>query len=89
MIAAPAGGNRPPVYPDRAVSRGIEGRVVLVVLVRSDGSVGDVRIETSSGSEILDRAAMRAVRGWRFRPAMRDGIEIESELVQSVLFQLH
>ncbi|MCA9320127.1 MAG: TonB family protein, partial [Planctomycetes bacterium] len=32
--------------------------------------------ETSSGHEILDRAAQRCVEGWRFLPATRDGVRV-------------
>jgi periplasmic protein TonB len=56
----------------------LEGVVVLAVLVRSDGSAGDVRVRTTSGDQALDAAAVRAAETWRFRPATRDGVPVEA-----------
>jgi len=65
--------NPPPEYPALARRRGYEGSVVLSFQVLADGSCGDVRVTEPSGHDILDEAAARAVRFWRFRPATRDG----------------
>jgi protein TonB len=66
----------PPAYPERARARGVEGEVTVEVEVGADGSVGDVRVVRSSGSALLDRAAERAVRLWRFRPATEGGVAV-------------
>ncbi|HEY6104316.1 MAG TPA: TonB family protein [bacterium] len=66
----------------------LEGRVVLAVLVRVDGSVGWVRIESSSGIDPLDTAAVKAAEIWRFRPATRDGVSTESWAIIAVRFVL-
>lgn len=63
----------PPSYPSRALRRGESGEVVLRVHVDARGVPDGIEIAASSGSRDLDRAAQRAVRRWRFRPAMRDG----------------
>lgn len=63
--------NPPPIYPSQARMRGDEGTVVLEVEVLPSGRSGIVNILTSSGSELLDDAARRAVQEWRFRPARR------------------
>src|SRR5262245_49148378 len=68
----------PPRYPAEAWARGVEGVVVLSVLVRHDGRVDDARVAVSSGSSVLDQAALTAVRAWRFAPATQDGRPIES-----------
>ena len=54
-------------YPDEARRRGIEGEVVVELVVRRDGSVGDARIVRRL-SAALDERALRAVRQWRFEP---------------------
>jgi len=59
----------PPPYPRRAERLGWEGTVVLEIDVAADGTVADARIAESSGHGLLDEAALRAVRGWRFTPA--------------------
>ncbi len=63
-----------------------EGRAVLKVLVRADGTVGDVLVLVSSGYSALDRAAVDAARGWRFRPATRDGEPVDAWAVIPVRF---
>jgi TonB family protein len=62
----------PPLYTERAFDRGVEGRVVLKVIVRKDGSIGPVRIHRSLDPD-LDEAAAEAVRTWVFEPARADG----------------
>lgn len=60
-----------PQYP--AISRrlGEEGRLKVRVCVSVDGMVSSVTVNKSSGSERLDRAAVEALRQWRFKPARR------------------
>lgn len=60
--------NPPPAYPSIARKRGYEGTVILDVFVKSDGSVGKLRIATSSNYIMLDRSAMKAVKRWQFEP---------------------
>ena len=59
-------------YTDSALKQGIEGTVVLMALVRQDGSIGAVSVSKSL-EESLDRSALQAVRTWRFDPATRAG----------------
>ncbi|MGA6926324.1 MAG: energy transducer TonB [Desulfosarcina sp.] len=60
--------NPPPRYPTIARKRGYQGTVVLDVLVKADGQVGDLRIVESSTHTLLDRAAASAVKAWQFEP---------------------
>ncbi len=62
----------PPLYTEGAFERGIEGRVVLRVIIRKDGSVGAMRVHQSLDSD-LDRATIEAVELWEFEPATIDG----------------
>ena len=62
-----------PSYPDRALRRGASGEVLVRVLVGTDGQPQRVEIARSSSHRALDRAALDAVRSWRFQPAMRNG----------------
>lgn len=63
-----------------------QGRVVLRILVLAGGSVSRVEIATSSGSEILDRAAAGAASRWWFAPATSDGVPIDAWVVIPVRF---
>jgi protein TonB len=75
-------------YPQRARRLGIEGTVVLLLRVEADGTVARVEVATSSGHEILDRAAAEAAALWRFAPARRDGTAIAYDIRQPVEFTL-
>lgn len=64
----------PPRYTSEMMRAGLEGTVLLRVLVDVDGTPLEVSIERSSGHRELDQLARRQVQGkWRFRPAMQDG----------------
>ena len=56
-------------YPDAARSRGDTGTVILLIYVAADGRAADTKIETSSGSDVLDDAAASCVKEFgRFVP---------------------
>jgi len=63
-----------------------QGRVTLRLLVRSDGSVAQVNVFESSGSQVLDEAAVNAAVKWRFAPASRDGQPVESWAIIPIRF---
>src|SRR5690606_15687155 len=68
-----------PRYPRDAIIDGLQGTVLLEVLVDVDGSPLEVRIHRSSGHRVLDASARRHVlRHWRFRPAVRDGRPVQA-----------
>jgi len=72
--------NPAPTYPRFSRRLGEEGRVLLKVLVTTQGTPGAVAVEQSSGFERLDKAAIKAVEHWQFVPA-RKGSEILSAYV--------
>lgn len=61
--------NPPPDYPLAMREQGIGGVVWLRVWVDGDGRPGEIRLARGSGYRLLDDAAMRVVRHWRFVPA--------------------
>lgn len=77
-----------PDYPDSARRAGREGRVLLRVLVDEHGRSKKVEINSSSGSEALDRAATEALRRWRFHPARYGDQALESWLRVPIEFRL-
>jgi protein TonB len=64
-----------PGYPELCRSAGIEGKVVLRLLVEPDSSVSRAELLSSSGSSLLDEAALDAARRARFVPG-RQGIQV-------------
>jgi periplasmic protein TonB len=69
-----------PQYPPEAGRARVEGTVVLMAVIGTDGSVKDVRVE--SGLPMLAQAAIDAVRQWRYKPYMIDGepVEVDSRI---------
>ena len=76
-----------PSYTDAARRQAIEGDVVLEIVVRSDGSVGNVRVRRTLGGG-LEQKAIEAVRQWRFTPAKRRGVPVDVVVDVSVEFKL-
>lgn len=74
-------------YTDDARRRGIEGDVVLEIVVRRDGSVGQVRVLRSLGAG-LEQRAIDAVRQWRFSPSRRNGEPVDVAVEVAVEFKL-
>ena len=69
-----------PKYPPEAGRARIEGTVVLLAVIGKDGSVEDVRVK--SGVSALARAAIEAVKQWRYRPYLLNGepVEVNSQI---------
>jgi periplasmic protein TonB len=65
--------NPRPSYPPAAKRMGLQGRVMLNVEVLAEGSCGQVNVAQSSGHEMLDKAALQAVKTWKFAPARQAG----------------
>jgi protein TonB len=77
-----------PRYPRTARRRGIEGRVILRVVVGADGLPLSIDVHESSGHSILDRAAVKAFRKWRFQPARRAGTAVTAPVDIPISFRL-
>jgi protein TonB len=67
---------KPPTYPIDARRRREQGTVKLMVLVGPDGRVSDIQLAGSSGSQALDRAALGAVKRWRWSPQKKGGVPV-------------
>lgn len=68
-----------PRYPVLARRMGLEGRVLLRVEVTAEGLARSVEVMAGSGHDILDKAALDAVREWRFQVrGLRDGAKMEA-----------
>jgi len=80
--------NPAPAYPSLSRRLGEQGTVLLEILIREDGSVGEVIIRESSGYKRLDETAVRAVKRWRYTPAKRGNTPIEYWYLQPVDFSL-
>lgn len=80
--------NPKPEYPLAAQRAWNEGRVTLRVSVSETGDVMSLSVDQSSGYRILDLAAERAVKKWKFSPARRGRDPIRSECLVPITFHL-
>jgi TonB family protein len=77
-----------PSYPRSARLAGIEGVSLLKVEVLTDGGVGRILIEKSSGNLDLDRAAKAAISQWHFAPARHGEKRIKAWVIIPIRFRL-
>jgi protein TonB len=73
-VFADASGCALPTYPPAAAREGITGTSTLALLVGADGRVSSARVEHSSGSRVLDSAALNALSLCKFKPATNNGV---------------
>ena len=73
-------------YTDEARRRGLTGDVVLEIVVRRDGGVGDIKVLQGLGAGLNERA-VQAVRQWRFSPARRQGVPVDVIVEVAVEFR--
>lgn len=81
--------NPKPEYPRLAKSRGWQGKVLLRVQVTADGRSAAVSVQQGSGHELLDEAAIEAVRRWTFIPAKRGDTPVASAVTVPIQFKLN
>ncbi len=80
--------NPAPAYPTPSRRMREEGRVILRVLVGTNGTAAQVQVRTSSGHARLDDAARDAVLHWKFVPARRGAESIEEWVLIPISFRL-
>ncbi|TFG59204.1 MAG: energy transducer TonB [Spirochaetales bacterium] len=77
-----------PAYPRKAREKGIEGTVLIRLHVDAKGIPQSAEIAASSGSDLLDTSALKAVKAVKFLPAFEGEKPIASEVVVPIRFVL-
>lgn len=77
-----------PDYPSAMARQGIEGVVTVRVLIGTDGRVKDVIQVSATDPDFFKATQRQALRYWRFKPATRDGVPVESWREMTVRFRL-
>lgn len=81
--------HKKPSYPSLAKKNGIEGITRIKILINNLGKVEDVIVAKSSGSNLLDEAAVKAVKKWEFIPAKnKDGHKIRCYASMPIVFKI-
>lgn len=79
---------RPAIYPPRAIELGQQGEALVRVRLQPNGDAAEILLWRGTGHELLDKAALTAVRGWQFLPAMRQGHAVAAWVDIPVRFHL-
>lgn len=80
--------NPPPAFPEEAMERGWEGKVLLKVHVLASGKPDSVNLAKSSGHSVLDQEAIRTVKRWSFVPGKRGTTPIDGWVTVPIKFNL-
>jgi periplasmic protein TonB len=74
----------PPDYPQRAISRGLEGWVQVQFTITGTGAVKDAVVVKSS-SKIFEDAALKSILRWRYNPKIEGGVAVDRVGVQTII----
>jgi protein TonB len=75
-----------PAYPLQLMHENVHGTVILYAVIRSDGTVGNVRVLRGVDNR-LDRYATEALAQWQFQPAMKNGSPVDVEATFQIPFR--
>jgi len=78
----------PPEYPQSALTKGVSGSVLLSFTVDAKGNTSDVQVLQSTPAGVFDRAAVSAVKRWKYAPVMVNGAAVEVPTRTLVRFEL-
>ncbi|NQZ06606.1 MAG: energy transducer TonB [Algicola sp.] len=73
-----------PKYPDSAIRRGHEGWVKLSYVIEPDGSVSNAFVVDSSGLRSFERSTLKAIKKWKFSPALDKNGNAIQQCVNSI-----
>ena len=76
----------PPQYPRKALMAKIEGWVTLEFTINETGGVEDIKVLKAQPPRVFDKAAMRALYKWKFKPRIIDGVPQKRRATQTIDF---
>ena len=77
-----------PMYPRKAAIKGIEGWVKLEFTITQDGAVSDVKILSAKPRRMFNRAAIKSILRWKFKPRVVSGKAVTRRATQTIEFRL-
>lgn len=87
-VEAQRSDNEPPLYPKHEKRLSREGKVTVRVSIDENGSVTGVSVIEESRYQGFNRAAVQAARKWKFTPATRGGVAVDSETDIEIVFRM-
>lgn len=77
-----------PMYPRKAALKGIEGWVKLEFTITNEGKVSDVKVLDAKPRRLFNRAAIKSILRWKFRPKVVSGKAVAQRATQIIEFKL-
>jgi protein TonB len=77
-----------PAYPPELLARRIQATVVLRLKIAADGTVAEATVHKTSGYEAMDQAALAGVKSWKFKPAQKNGKQVETAVRKPFTFEI-
>jgi protein TonB len=78
-----------PTYPQSAQARGIEGFVIIEVVISERGLVTEAKVISAEPQGLFDQVALEAIKKWTFEPGLEHGKTVISRIKQKVNFELN
>lgn len=78
-----------PLYPFDARRKGVQGSVTLRFIVTKEGNVVELSVVKGDPPGIFDDSALKAIVRWKFKPAIKDGKEVDVIIVAPLKFELN
>ena len=78
----------PPTYPRNAKQAKIQGWVTMSVTINPDGTVSGAKVLESDPPRLFDKAALDAIKRWKFRPKIVNGAPVAQNAKQTIEFKL-
>ncbi len=78
----------PPVYPLRAIRRGIEGVVDVEFIITKKGRIEQPKIIKALPEKIFDQSVLNCVSRWKFKPGTVEGIPVNTRASTTIRFKL-
>ena len=77
-----------PAYPPELLARRIQATVVLRLRIDAFGTVVEAVVHRTSGYESMDQAALAGVKSWKFKPASKNGKQVETLVLKPFTFEI-
>ena len=78
-----------PVYPEKGVELGVDGKVLLLLLIDEAGAVKEASVVEADPEGIFEESALTAFRNARFAPAQKNGRAVKSRVLIRVSYELN
>ncbi len=74
-------------YPKKAFNKCIEGHVLVRFVIATDGTTKDIVVISARPERVFEKAAVEAVEKWRFEPRILNGVAVNREATQRLVFE--